>query len=335
MPEQPRLPLVSVLIAAYNAEPWLAETLDSALAQTHRPLEIVVVDDGSTDGTLAVARRYEATHPDVIRVVAQENLGACAARNRALAEAQGDFIQYLDADDVLHPEKIERQLRRLDREPQGTVATGPWVRFAGDVAAADHGWAAPDWRDYEPATDWLIQSWNGRGTIAAFSWLVPRAIVEAAGPWNEQLLRNQDGEYFARVVVRARKIAFCDGAWGYYRASGPQSVSARKSEAALRSLFEGTVLCEQTLLGHLDTAETRRACAGLWQQFLFTAYPCVPDLTREAERRVALYGGMYRKPSVSRLFVPVRDLLGWKPALHLQYAYRRSGLEDLIQRVKS
>ena len=322
MPETPML--VSVLITAYNAEPWIAETLGSAVGQTWRTLEVVVVDDGSTDGTLDVIRTIAGEHTDVVRVVAQENRGACAARNRALTEARGDFIQYLDADDLIEPDKIERQMRQLETEPHGTIAAGPWVRFYGDdPSTVDKTQRGPDWRDYEPATDWLVQSWEGQGTIPSFAWLTPRHVVEQAGSWNEGLLRNQDGEYFARVLINARKIAFVEGAWGYYRSGQAGSVSKRMSDAALRSLFDSTVLCEQALLAARDTERTRRAVAGLYQQFLFTAYPAVPDLVKQAEARVEELGGMYRSPGVSRPFRPVRDLIGWKPALQLQYLYQR------------
>ena len=119
-------PLVSVLVTAYNAEPWLAETLTSVADQTYDNLEVVVVDDGSTDGTLAVAGRFEGPR---VRVVSQENAGACAARNRALSEARGDLVQYLDADDLLAPDKIARQVARLADEPEGTIASGSWTRF--------------------------------------------------------------------------------------------------------------------------------------------------------------------------------------------------------------
>lgn len=313
-------PLVSILITAYNAEPWLAETLASATGQTWPNVEVVVVDDGSTDGTLAVARRFAS---ETVKVIHQENAGACAARNRALAEAQGAFIQYLDADDLLAPDKIERQMRHLATEPPDTIATGPWSRFYNDDLSTATQTSAPDWRDYEPATDWLVQSWEGRGTIPTFAWLIPRAVVERAGPWNGSLLRNQDGEYVARLLVEARKIAFVEEAWGYYRSGLADSVSKRTSEAALRSLYEANALCERALLRHRDTPETRRACAGLWQQFLFAAYPDVPDLVRRAEARVEELGGMYRKPGVSRPFRPVRDYVGWKPALRLQRLYQR------------
>ena len=118
--------LVSILITAYNAEPWIAETMDSATGQTWPSVEIIVVDDGSTDATLEIARRYAS---DTVTVVHQANAGACAARNRALAEARGDFIQYLDADDLLAPDKIELQMNRLAQEPEGH-----WLPALGHVS---------------------------------------------------------------------------------------------------------------------------------------------------------------------------------------------------------
>src|SRR5438477_10983423 len=100
-------PLISILIPAYNAEPWIGDTIRSALAQTWPRKEIVVVDDGSTDQTLQVARQFASR--DVF-VVTQENQGASAARNKAFQLCQGDYIQWLDADDLLSPDKIQRQM---------------------------------------------------------------------------------------------------------------------------------------------------------------------------------------------------------------------------------
>ena len=108
--------LVSILIPAYNASRWLTECVESALAQTWAHKEIIIVDDGSKDDTLAVARRYESR---AVKVVTQANTGAPEARNHALRLAQGDYIQWLDADDVLHPQKIKLQLAAgaPDRKP--------------------------------------------------------------------------------------------------------------------------------------------------------------------------------------------------------------------------
>src|SRR5208282_3082860 len=96
-------PSVSILIPAYNAQEWIANTLRSAIAQTWEPKEIIVVDDGSADQTFAIARQFES---DAVRVVTQRNQGAAAARNHAFALSRGEYIQWLDADDLLAPDKI-------------------------------------------------------------------------------------------------------------------------------------------------------------------------------------------------------------------------------------
>ncbi len=313
-------PLVSILITAYNAEAWLAETLASATAQTWPRTEVVLVDDGSTDGTLALARGFEGPG---LQVVHQENRGACAARNVALRRAQGDFVQYLDADDLIEPDKIERQMHRLAEEPAGTVASCAWSRFYdGDLGTADFR-PQPDWKDFDPARGWLIQSWEGFGTMPPLAWLVPRAVVDAVGPWDEALRLNQDGEYFARVLTRASAVAFCPEARGYYRSGLAGSVSRRRDDEALRSYFRSCLLCDEHLLSVDDSAEARHAVAGLWQMFLFSVYPRLPDLARRAEARIEALGGGGRRPGVSRPLRPVRDLVGWKSALRLQQLWYR------------
>ena len=120
-------PLVSILIPAYNSEQWIAETIESALAQTWRTKEIVVVDDGSSDQTLQIARRFASKG---VYVVTQPNQGAAAARNTAMSICQGDYIQWLDADDLLEPDKVERQMRSLDDYPgKRTLLSGAWAYF--------------------------------------------------------------------------------------------------------------------------------------------------------------------------------------------------------------
>src|SRR6185312_14296624 len=100
--------LVSILIPAYNAERWIRDTMLSAIHQTWTNREIIIVDDGSTDNTLAIARTYESK---MVKVVAQQNKGASAARNECLRYAQGDYVQWLDADDILAPDKISEQMK--------------------------------------------------------------------------------------------------------------------------------------------------------------------------------------------------------------------------------
>src|SRR5580704_19350111 len=120
-------PLVSILIPAYNAEEWIADTIRSAIAETWQRKEIIVVDDGSTDRTATIARRFASNG---VKVVSIENAGAAAARNRALQLSQGDYIQWLDADDLLAPDKVERQLAALrEVDSKRVLLSSPWAPF--------------------------------------------------------------------------------------------------------------------------------------------------------------------------------------------------------------
>lgn len=323
-------PLVSVLIPAYNAERYLGEALDSVVAQTWPNVEVIVVDDGSTDATLEVARRYER---EGVKVVAQKNAGAAAARNRAFNKAQGTFIQYFDADDILEPTKIENQVRRLLGEPAGTLATSAWARFFEDDMASAVVKPGDDYRDYEQPIEWLLDDWTGRGTMPPGAWLYPREIIEKAGPWHEGLSLNDDMEFFTRTVLASTKIAFCPSGLLYYR-SVSGSLSKRRSDQALWSQYEVVRLSTERVLAVEDSERTRYASACYWQSFIFMAYPQVPDLVKEAESRIERLGGGGRRASVSRPFVPVRDYIGWKPALRLQRMYSSSGAEAFVQKLK-
>ena len=108
------LPLISCVVPVFNGERYLAEALESILKQSYRSLEIIVVDDGSTDGTAAVMDHYAGQ----ARLLRQANAGTAAARNLGLNAAQGEFVAFLDADDLWHPEKLERQMARFQARPE-------------------------------------------------------------------------------------------------------------------------------------------------------------------------------------------------------------------------
>jgi glycosyltransferase involved in cell wall biosynthesis len=117
--------LTSCIVPVYNGERYLGETLDSILAQTYRPIEIIVVDDGSTDGTAAVAAGYG----DRVRYVWQANAGEAAARNRGLNAAEGEFIAFDDADDLWSPEKLARQMARMAERPEIDLCFTSFINF--------------------------------------------------------------------------------------------------------------------------------------------------------------------------------------------------------------
>jgi glycosyltransferase involved in cell wall biosynthesis len=310
---------ISVIIPAYNSARWIGETLTCLKQQTHSELETLVIDDGSTDGTPEIV---ESVDDPRIRFFCQEKAGACVARNRGLAEARGDFIQYLDADDLLSPDKIERQLDRLIKEPPGTIATCSWARFRNDDLSTAHFVTEHDWKDYEDPLDWLIDCGLGRGTMPIHSWLIPRHVAEKAGPWNVSLRINQDGEYNARIVLAATRIAFVPEAKAYYRSGMEGSISRGDSREALESLMDASELISSYMLGRCDDARVREAVAGLYRHVSMRAYPRYPDISGEAEVLVRRYGGSKRKPGGGRVFRVLRDVLGWRLAMQLQHRYR-------------
>ena len=194
-------PFVSILIPAYNAQEWIAETITSALAQTWTHTEIVIVDDGSTDRTVEIARRF--TSPK-IRIQQQDHRGASAARNHAYALSRGDYIQWLDADDLL---ASRRRLNASSRAPQKSASD----RILFSCSSAKFMYrrsraqfvptalcAGLDTRRMAAAEDGAEYLHADRDMAGP----VPRRLADAAGPWDTRLLSDDDGESHASAAQK-------------------------------------------------------------------------------------------------------------------------------------
>ncbi len=311
-------PLVSVVIPCYNAAAWLEAAVASVRAQTWRRYEIIVVDDGSTDGSGALADRLAGRD---LQVIHQANAGQCAAFNRGFAAAQGDLFEYLDADDLLAPDKLRVQIERLQQLPAGWMASGAWARFSRDPAESEF---VPEaiWRDLAPI-DWLLSSWQGGGMMHGAAWLVPRAVAAKAGPWDTRLSLINDFDYFTRVVLASQGVAFCPEARTHYRSNLSNSVSGTVSRRAWESAFLSTRLGTDALLAREDSPRTRQAAAVNLQRLLYNAYPFAPDLVAAAERRVAQLGGASVELGGGPVFQWLRRIAGWKFARRAQVSARR------------
>jgi len=302
-------PLVSILVPAFNAAPWIAATLESALAQTHHHREIIVVDDGSRDETLDIARSYQARG---VRVISQTNAGASAARNHAIRVARGELLQFLDADDLLSTRKIELQIDLLAKHPTGTLATCRWGRFDTDASAARCVDEAV-FRDFSPL-DFLLLHTSEAATMHPAAWLVPRAVAERVGPWDESLSLNDDGEYFARVVLASAGLAFVPSpeATSFYRTGLAGSLSRRRSPAAMASLFRSVEQVSAHLLAAENTPRVRRALADYWQRLCHELYPADPIGSRAAARQATDLGGSQLKPPMGKRARRLARLIGWR-----------------------
>ena len=194
-------PLVSVVITSYNTGRYLPETLDSALAQTHRPIEVIVVDDGSTDDT---ARRVEP-YLDRIRFIQRSHGGLAAARNQGIAAARGAFVALLDADDLWVPEKLSVQVEIAQRLPASGMVACDGVEFgspssrpyllSGAAAAA-----LRRTRSGEVTADFHRAFIDHVGLRCPAQTLIPRAVLEHIGPFGD--FDAQDYDYYLRLSAR-------------------------------------------------------------------------------------------------------------------------------------
>lgn len=313
-------PLVSVLVPCHNAAPWLAATLESVLAQTWPHREIIVVDDGSTDDSPAIARAYAARG---VRLFTQANVGASAARNRALREARGEYLQFLDADDLLSPGKLAAQVSLLADRAPGTLATCAWGRFTGDPASARFVDDAV-FRDFSPV-EFLVLAGETGAMMHPSAWLVPRPVAALAGPWNEELTLNDDGEYFARVALASAGLVFAadPAARSFYRSGLPGSLSRRRDDRARRSQYRSLELIIHALLAAEDSPRTRRACAGYWRRFVHDFYPAPPELIAAAEAEVRRLGDELGEPPMGPRTRLLARLVGWRAVRRLQHLLAR------------
>ena len=306
-------PSVSVLIPCFNAERWIGQTLPCVLAQTHSQLEIIVVDDGSTDGSVNIVRSF-ASHG--VRLVQQANLGAASARNHALALATGEYIQFLDADDLISSDKIASQLERLVDAPN-VIATCRWARFYQSPDEARFS-EREEWQDLV-AVDWLLATWkDGGGMLFPAQWLIPRDIVDAAGPWREDLTLNDDGEYFTRVVLAAERVLFSKSGKAYYRSGIAGSLSATRSRSGWQSGYRAIESCAGNVMRAEVSPRVAEAVSRLWQTFAHSAYPYARDLANRALTEAALLSDVVVKPEGGRVFQAAATVVGWKAARVLQ-----------------
>jgi glycosyltransferase involved in cell wall biosynthesis len=310
-------PLVSILIPAYNAESWIAYTLQSAVDQTWPRKEIIVVDDGSRDRTAEVARGFASKD---VKVVSTENRGQSAALNNAFKQCQGDYIQELDADDILSADKIERQVVALEKTGNPRIpASSPWASF---FFRANRAHFIPNslWQDLSPV-EWLLRKMGENLHMGNSTWLVSREIAEAAGPRDESLQYDQDGEYFSRVLLASQGTRFVPEGRVYYRSSGSNSVSyIGNSDKKRESLLRSMKLHIQYLQSLEDSDRVRKACLTYLRSWSWAFHPDRPDMFAELQAVARQLGGQLETPRLTWKFAWMEPLFGWRTARKMQLA---------------
>ena len=312
-------PLVSIVIPAYNVERTVGEAIQSAIGQTWPRKEIIVVDDGSTDRTAEIVDRFGPA----VTLVSSRNRGLSAAVNLGVQHCRGDYIQELDADDLLTPDKIERQLSALrPGDSKRVLLSSQWARFYFRTRKArfeDNALC----QDLSPV-DWLLRKMRDNLYMQNATWLVSRELVEAAGPWDTRLHYDQDGEYFARVLSCSAGTRFVPGTGVFYRASGPGSTSyIGNSDEKKESLLLSMLLHIKYLLRLEDSERVRRACITYLQNWYETFYLERSDLAAQAQNVATELGGSIEEPRLRRKFAWLKPLFGWGTARWAQVTLPR------------
>ncbi|WP_210519764.1 glycosyltransferase family 2 protein [Hymenobacter terricola] len=203
--------LVSIIIPCYNYGWLLAETLDSVLAQTYAEWECFVVDDGSVDNTRAVAEFYQSRDAR-FRYLYQANAGMSAARNMALCLAQGEFIQFLDADDLLAPHKLAVQVAYLRKHPAVDVVYGDVRYFRHDAPAvlsrSFDMQDVPQLHHLEGSGLPVIESFVRQNEIVTNAPLLRARLIELAGPFTEGLRSMEDWEFWLRCAMQGARFKY-------------------------------------------------------------------------------------------------------------------------------
>jgi glycosyltransferase involved in cell wall biosynthesis len=300
--------LVSIVVPVYNRGALLVEAVNSALAQTYRPIEIIVVDDASTDDTPRIIESLAAAHPEV-RSVRRPNGGPGLARETGRLAARGDFIQYLDSDDLLLPRKLDLQVAALRARPECGIAYGI-VRYhnaAGEEIVCD-------WKPANQVVDTLFPSMLIARWWETISPLFRRSVTDAAGPWTALRL-EEDWEYDCRVAALGVKLAFVNEVVGEHRDHTEErlSRSTTNDPARLRDRAAAHLLIAQHAR-HGGVASDAPEMQTFARELFHIARQCgAAGLTDEsrglvaAARRISNAGDL-------RLYERLANAVGWRAA---------------------
>ena len=201
--------LVSIIIPTYNRAALLAEAIQSVIAQTYRPIECIVVDDGSTDSTREVVSKIRITDISsfTVKYIFQQKSGAQVARNTGTAAATGEFIQYLDSDDLLYPDKIANQVNYFNRHPDCEAVFGDWEVGTKEEKAKIVAYKK----------DNLIEQFLTERCIHTLSVLMRSSLIKKIGLWDVNIKRNQEIDFHLRGVLAGGKFEYQPGVCGLWR----------------------------------------------------------------------------------------------------------------------
>lgn len=276
---------ISVVMPCHNAAATVGEAVASVLGQTYPQVELVVVDDGSTDGSTEILQRLAAEHPDRLSLVHQVRAGPFAARNAGLVHAHGNFVAFLDADDLWHPDALAR-LHHALQAAGADLATCNWQDF-GEAATDTEAHGLPD-LDAADAARHLLE--HGAWPINAA--LVRRPLVDEARGFSERLPTAMDDDLWLRLLARGPRLARVNEVLAYRR----RHLRGRSGVPRWRQVFDGVAVRRDFVHHHPELVERippARLHALIHDPLLREAYRCHWRNDTDSARR--LFRRAFRK----------------------------------------
>ncbi|MXV52822.1 glycosyltransferase [Pedobacter sp. HMF7647] len=300
---------VSICIPCYNASSYIETTLDSLLNQSHSNIEIIIVDDSSTDDSWEKISKFKDSRLKIFKALRK---GASAARNQAYQESSGKYIVFFDADDYVQPDFIQSQVNMISGSTDDVVVSS-WGRFYNNKIESftkDQFIIKENLTFYQ----WIADYWMfSRHMTPPGRVFVPRKLIASAGLWNEDLTLNDDFDFYCRIFADAGHILYNDKATFFYR-SGIGGLSSRiigwqYQRSNLSSLISGI---DQALKLFPEDQKVKLSCANMLQNFIYENYPANSDLINIASEKI----NKLTKPTIGfqagGITKKMVRLLGWK-----------------------
>lgn len=268
----------------YNVGKYIEECLKSVIAQSYSNIELLLVNDGTKDNSVEIAEKVLSGWGGDYRIIHQKNAGACAARNNAISQATGKYIMHLDADDKIGENLIKEQIEvlRVNNFNPSEIAVCKWVGLEDSSVRMSEQIC----HDYDTPSELLVDMYINHVCIYPHCYMVPQELVEKGGLWDTNLVQDEDGDFFARIIVSARHISYNSISTAFYRFGNMTSQSKEISLKAING-FVDTAIKKSNLLFALSThPKVKDAVYELVTLKPIAYYPYFREVRHKAEKYI-------------------------------------------------
>lgn len=314
--------LVSVIIPAFNAESFIRETIQSILDQSHKNIEIIVVNDGSTDKTEDIILSFNDKR---LRYFYQSNSGSPKAKNLGLKKARGVYVQFLDSDDILSIDKIENQVKILEERPNAITWCSTFKFDKTDIAGKSKIENIDLEILYKITTplDFLL-SLNGSvgrvGMVQPNAYLTRLSTICKSGNWNESLNRSpdDDSEFFARVILCSSEVLYDEKSMNFYRKSGLNSLSKKKDLLHAFGALETIIIKFNVIKQYLNDEKVDKLFATHLSLCAYEYGVEYPVIINKVEHEIKKLGFSNIMPVGGKRFSTFAKIFSFKYAIQLK-----------------